>query len=161
MYRTNYNYIYGHWIFYPATGYNNGYWKLDNYPYYVYNGYRYRYSSVDYCNYQLVDQNNHMVVNNYWNQICNTGYDACSLERDRLNSGMGEYRYFCSETYSNQYSTNTAPTYEDTYYSDSQSSADEDVMDDEYDPNCTDLDTDGYCDEQGDSEYPYETVVNG
>src|SRR5690606_23603992 len=84
------NYIYAHWIFWPTTGYNNGYYVIDNYPYYVYNGYRFRYSPVDYCNYQLVDQYNHRVERTYWNQLCNTGYDACSMERDRLNAQMGE-----------------------------------------------------------------------
>ncbi len=123
-------YVYVHWIFYPATGYNNGYWVIDNYPYYVFNGYRHRYSHYDYCNYQLVDSWNHDVVSTYWNQLCSTGYDTCSFERDRLNSSMGEFRYFCSETYRNEGYDYSTPTY-DTSYDDNT---------------CQDWDNDGYCD---------------
>lgn len=154
VYRINRNYVYAHWIFYPATGYRNGYWTIDNYPYYVYNGYRYRYSTNDYCNYQLVDSNNHQVVQTYWNQMCNTGYDACSYERDRLNSQMNDYRYFCSETwrdYGYDYST---PSYDSTSYPTSTdvgggntcTDANRDGMCDDYSNTCSDNDNDGYCD---------------
>jgi hypothetical protein len=145
VYRSYPNYIYAHWIFFPATGYNNGYWTIDNYPYYVYNGYRNRYSPVDYCNYQLVDQYDHHVVQNYFNQICNSGYDMCSMERDRLNSQMNEYRYFCSETYENENYDYSTPTYDDSNYS----TGSED---------CSDADNDGYCDVVG-SEYSDENYV--
>ncbi len=124
-------YVYVNWIFYPASGYNNGYWTIDNYPYYVFNGYRYRYSHLDTCNYQLVDSWNHDVVDTFWNQTCNTGYDACSYQRDRMNSQMGDFRYFCSETFRDQGYDYSRPTYEDYDY------------DDQY---CTDYDNDGYCD---------------
>jgi hypothetical protein len=157
VYRVNRNYVYAHWIFYPANGYSNGYRTIDNYPYYVYNGYRYRYSNNDYCNYQLVDSNNHNVVQTYWNQSCNTGYDACSYERDRLNAQMNDYRYFCSETwrdYGYDYST---PSYDETGYPTSTDSdydyddytctdANRDGMCDDYSNTCSDYDNDGYCD---------------
>jgi hypothetical protein len=109
------NYIYANWIFYPATGLNNGYWNFDNYPYYVYNGFRYRYSTFDTCNYQLVDQYNHQVIQTYWNQICNTGYDSCSFERDRLNDQSNDFRYFCSETIRDNNYDYSTPTYNDDY----------------------------------------------
>lgn len=126
--------MYAHWIFYPATGYNNGYWTIDNYPYYVYNGYRYRYSSVDYCNYQLVDKYDHRVTQTYWNQICNTGYDSCSIERDRLNAQMGEYRYFCSETYREYGFDYSKPSHETSSYPEEET--------------CQDEDNDNFCDEE-------------
>jgi hypothetical protein len=116
VFRTNSNYIYAHWIFYPASGYNNGYWTIDNYPYYVYNGYRNRYSTNDQCNYQMVDQHDHTVVQTYWNQFCNVGYDSCSLERDRLNSQMNDYRYFCSETYRDHDYDYSTPSYDEGNY---------------------------------------------
>lgn len=158
--RTNRNYVYVHWIFYPATGYRNGYNTIENYPYYVYNGYRHRYSSNDYCNYQLVDSNNHSVVQTYWNQICNTGYDACSYERDRLNSQMNDYRYFCSETYRDYGYDYSTPSYENTHYPSENTStgnddyntcsdANRDGMCDDYtgtSSTCSDNDNDGYCD---------------
>jgi hypothetical protein len=134
VYRYNRNYIYANWIFWPTAGYTNGYYVLDNYPYYVYNGYRYRYSTLDNCNYQLVDQYDHHVVQSYWGMTCNTGYDMCGYERDRLNAQMGEYRYFCSETYRDQNYSNSTPTYEDTY-------------DTSADAACSDVDNDGYCDD--------------
>lgn len=160
--RTNRNYVYVHWIFYPATGYHNGYNTIENYPYYVYNGYRHRYSSNDYCNYQLVDSNNHSVVQTYWNQTCNTGYDSCSYERDRLNSQMNDYRYFCSETYRDYGYDYSTPTYEETNYPSEDttsipgsddyntcSDANRDGMCDDYtgtSSTCSDNDNDGYCD---------------
>lgn len=160
VWRSSPNYIYAHWIFYPATGYNNGYWTIDNYPYYVYNGYRHRYSTNDYCNYQLVDKYDHRVIQTYWNQICNTGYDACSYERDRLNSQMNDYRYFCSETYRDYGYDYSQPSYDDVNYPQSTdttggyddntcSDANRDGMCDDYtgsSSSCSDNDNDGYCD---------------
>ena len=134
------------WIFYPASGYSNGYYTLDNYPYYVYNGYRFRYSTVDYCNYQLVDSYDQRVQTTYWNQTCNSGYDSCSYERDRLNSQMGEYRYFCSETFRDQNYDFSTPTYD---YDDYNASSDDQQYDDSYDDQeCIDSDNDGYCDDK-------------
>jgi len=103
---------------------------IDNYPYYVFNSYRYRYSQIDFCNYQLVDSWNHQVVTQYWNQQCNIGYDNCSFERDRLNTQMGEYRYFCSETFRDESYDYSTPSYD--------TSSEEET--------CQDWDNDGYCD---------------
>ena len=139
VYGYNRNYIYANWIFFPASGYNNGYWTIDNYPYYVYNGYRNRYSSVDQCNYQLVDENNHTVIQSFWNQTCNTGYDMCSVQRDRMNDQEGEYRYFCSETYRDQNYDYSTPSYDESHYG----SEDDEVSDE----SCSDSDEDGVCDE--------------
>jgi hypothetical protein len=144
VYQVNSNYIYAHWIFWPTTGYTNGYWTIDNYPYYVYNGYRYRYSTADYCNYQLVDSNDHRVVQTYWNQLCNVGYDSCSYERDRLNSQMNEYRYFCSETWRDFGYDYSTPTYDDSYYSNDPDSEDDDYYGDVN--TCEDSDYNGMCD---------------
>jgi hypothetical protein len=158
VYRSNPNYIYANWIFYPASGYSNGYVTIENYPYYVYNGYRNRYSSTDYCSYQLVDSNDHKVLQNYWNQTCNTGYDSCSIERDRLNAQMGDYRYFCSETYRDNTFDFSVPTYDETNYSsEGDLTEDEntcedtnrDGMCDDFEgtsSTCSDSDNDGYCD---------------
>jgi hypothetical protein len=52
---------------------------------------------------------------------------------------MGEYRYFCSETFGNENQDYSTPTYDDSNYS----SGSED---------CSDSDNDGYCDVNG-SEY--------
>jgi hypothetical protein len=139
--QVNRDYIYANWIFYPASGYSNGYYHLENYPYYVYNGYRYRYSSMDYCNYQLVDQYNHQVLQTYWNQTCNSGYDLCSMERDRMNAGTGQFRYFCSETIRENNFDYSVPTYDDRYYGNTGS--------------CSDYDNDGYCDEDYGYSYRY------
>lgn len=155
----NPSYVYVHWIFWPTTGYNDGYHVIDTYPYYVYDGYRYRYSPADQCNYQLVDRYTHSVVETFWNETCNTGYDRCSISRDRYNSSMNDNRFFCSETFRTQNYDYTRPTYEennDDWYDG------DDVDDDYYDQNydtdldttndggndnsCTDYDYDGNCD---------------
>jgi hypothetical protein len=138
----------------------------------VYNGYRYRYSTNDYCNYQLVDSYDHRVTQTYWNQICNSGYDACSYERDRLNSQNGEYRFFCSETYRDYGYDYSTPSYDDNNYpqtSDTQTGgyddqntcvdSNRDGMCDDYSgtsSTCSDNDNDGYCDPgtYDPSEYP-------
>jgi hypothetical protein len=116
-------------MFYPINNYSNGYWVINDYPYYVYNGYQYRYSAEDYCNYQLVDQYTHEVIQSYWNQRCQVGYDFCSFERDRLNSQFNEFRYFCAETHRSYGYDYSIPTYENEDYS-----------------NCWDSNKDGYCD---------------
>lgn len=161
VWRSNPNYVYAHWIFWPATGHHNGYWTIDDYPYYVYNGYRYRYSAMDYCNYQLVDKYDHHVIQTYWNQLCNSGYDACSYDRDRLNSQMSDYRYFCSETYRDYSYDYSKPSYEDSYYPDlshddyytcTDSNRDGMCDDDTYTNNCSDDDYYGYCDSANYSE---------
>jgi hypothetical protein len=58
------------------------------------------------------------------------------MERDRLNAQMGEYRYFCSETYRDYGYDYSSPSYEETYDS---SSYDDSTT-------CKDFDQDGYCD---------------
>ena len=154
VYRSYPNYVYAHWVFWPTAGYNNGYWTIDNYPYYVFNGYRYRYSTIDYCNYQLVDSYDHRVQGTYWNQLCNTGYDACAFERDRLNSQMGEYRYFCSETWRDYDFDYSTPSYETTNYENTHDQNtcldyNQNGTCDDYEntsSNCNDYDKDGYCD---------------
>src|SRR5690606_37214062 len=146
--RSHPTYIYANWIFYPASGYVNGYHTFDNYPYYVYNGYRHRYSSRDYCNYQLVDTHNHQVVQTYWNQTCNTGYDLCSQERDRINAQMNEYRYFCSETFRDYGYDYSQPTYQTPEQDNTCVDSNHTGMCDDYeqDDTCVDNDQDGYCD---------------
>jgi hypothetical protein len=150
VFRMNHNYIYASWIFYPATGYNNGYSTIDNYPYYVYNGYRNRYSANDSCNYQLVDNYDHRVVQTYWNQACNTGYDACSYERDRLNSQNNEFRFFCSETWRDGGFDYSRPSYDDSSYGNNTCvDANRDGMCDDFNGQnntCSDNNNDGYCD---------------
>jgi hypothetical protein len=109
IHRTYRDYVYLHWILWPTTNYGNGYYVIDGYPYFVYNNYRYRYSDYDYCSYQLVDKYTHQVVQNYWNQRCNTGYDICSRQRDQLNYQSRDFRYMCAETYRDQaFNFNTA-----------------------------------------------------
>ncbi len=92
-------YIYVHWLLWPVTKLYNGYYYLDGYPYYVFNGYRHRYSSFDRCHYQLVDKYTHRVEQTWWDYTCNRGYDLCAYQRERMNSWEGDYRYFCAETY--------------------------------------------------------------
>jgi hypothetical protein len=125
------DYIYVNWIFYPASGYTNGYWRINDYPYFVSNGYRYRYSHIDSCNYQLVDGWNHQVLESYWNLSCSTGYDLCSGERDRLNDASGDFRYFCAETFRDSDYDYSRPSYDG---------------DDNWSTTCTDYDSDGFCD---------------
>lgn len=80
-----------------ATNYNNGYY-WDNYPFFVYNGYRHRYSSVDRCDYELVDSYDEETVREFSGYSCNVGYDRCAEVRDDWNYDEEDNRYFCSET---------------------------------------------------------------
>ena len=96
--RYNANYFYRNWIFYPSTR-TNGYYVIDSYPYFVFNGYRHRYSNVDLCDYQLVDSYTDSVVRNFDNRICSYGYDECARERDYQNDYEYGNRYFCAERY--------------------------------------------------------------
>ena len=90
--------IYRYWLFEPVTyGYSNGYYVFNNYPYYVYQGYRHRYSSVDLCSYQLVDSTSNTSVKSFTERVCQAAYDECSLERDVANQNLSEVRYFCAE----------------------------------------------------------------
>lgn len=91
--------IYQDWIQEPVEFYyNDGYWDFDNYPYYVDNGYRYRYSRVDQCQYDLVDGNDYTVFGRTDLVACKTAYDRCAIARDTLNQGVGMERYFCAES---------------------------------------------------------------
>jgi hypothetical protein len=83
-----------------ATNYNNGYY-WDNYPFFVYNGYRHRYSNVDRCDYELVDSYDEETVRDFSGYSCNVGYDRCAEVRDEYNYDEEENRYFCSETSDN------------------------------------------------------------
>ena len=114
-FRTNYSsYIYLHWLLFPSTRVN-GYYVVDNYPYYIHNGYRYRYSHYDTCNYQLIDKYTHTVERTFWGQICSIGYDQCANVRDRRNEREWDNRYFCAETYRDRNYNFNRPTYDDYY----------------------------------------------
>ena len=90
--------IYRYWLFEPVTyGYSNGYYVFNDYPYYVYQGYRHRYSPVDLCSYQLVDSQTNTAVKSFTERVCQAAYDECSLERDVANQSLSEIRYFCAE----------------------------------------------------------------
>ncbi len=94
----NRRYIYRSWIQEPVSwNYYNGYWDFDGYPYYVHRGYRYRYSPVEMCQYELVDGDNYSVVKTYPQEACTTAYDTCAAERDTMNSTISVERYFCAE----------------------------------------------------------------
>ena len=82
---------------YPSTRIN-GYHVNNSYPYFVYNGYQHRYSTMDSCDYQLVDKYTDQVIDTYYNQTCSYGYDSCSYQRDQMNQNEYEDRYFCAET---------------------------------------------------------------
>ncbi|MBF0297453.1 MAG: hypothetical protein HQK51_01960, partial [Oligoflexia bacterium] len=83
-----------------------GYYTWNNYPYYVYNGYMYRYSSADYCQYDLIDQyqeqDQDYPIETY-EGYCNVAYDQCAEARDSYNYQENDYRYVCAETYQEQY----------------------------------------------------------
>ena len=133
------DYVYLNWIFYPSMR-SNGYYQVDGYPYYVFNGYRNRYSEYDSCNYQLVDQNNHQVIRTYWNQSCYNGYNSCAYERDMMNEREWDNRYFCAETFrDNGYDFGRATydyDYDDDLYNDyDYNGGNGDYYDDYYDSN--------------------------
>lgn len=91
-------YVYRRWVQYPVMyWYSNGYWDIDGYPYYVNNGYRYRYSREDLCQYELVDSQNWATVRTFNVQYCSAAYDECALERDTMNRSVSLDRYFCAE----------------------------------------------------------------
>jgi hypothetical protein len=85
---------------------HDGYHYYNDYPYFIYNGYRHRYSHLDYCNYELVDSDDYSVRNDYYAYTCNTGYDRCSERRDDLNDLYGYNRFFCSEKVDDDYFRN-------------------------------------------------------
>jgi hypothetical protein len=92
-----YRFIYwDQWIRY-RVGYSDGYFTIDGYPYFVYNGYSHRYSSYDTCDYDLVDGYNNSVERTFYGYSCQQSYDYCADLRDDLNWRRSDYRYFCSE----------------------------------------------------------------
>jgi hypothetical protein len=102
---------------YPSTRVN-GYYYSD-YPYYIYNGYRYRYSNFDTCNYQLVDKYTHQVIESFWGMTCSRGYDLCAQKRDQRNWRTNGYRYMCAETFRGRdynYSRSTYDYNSNDYY---------------------------------------------
>lgn len=77
----------------------NGYHWYNDYPFYVYGGYRHRYSSYDSCEYELVDSYTDQIYTTFSYQSCSTGYDVCADSRDDLNYYESDARYFCAESY--------------------------------------------------------------
>jgi hypothetical protein len=95
-------YIYRRWVQWPvAYWYNDGYWDIDGYPYYVHRGYRYRYNPVEMCQYELVDGDSYTTVRTFPVDACTVAYDACATERDHLNRQINLERYFCAEAVDN------------------------------------------------------------
>lgn len=92
------------WVMEPVSyTYNSGYSCIDNYPYIVHNGYRYRYSPVDKCNYELVDLDSSdetdktKVVKTFYAMECNLAFDQCAAKRDQLNEDHTAQKYICME----------------------------------------------------------------
>jgi hypothetical protein len=90
------------WILF-SIGLTNGYYYLDNYPYYVFGGYRYRYSNYDICDYELVDRETGYVERTYYDYTCAVGYDLCADLRDIYNEYEYYDRYFCAERFQDYY----------------------------------------------------------
>lgn len=127
------NYVYLNWILFPSTRLN-GYYYDGDYPYYIHNGYRHRYSNNDTCNYQLVDKNTHNVVRTYWNQMCSNGYNRCAVDRDNRNEMEWSNKFFCAETHRNQGYDFNNPTYNyENDYSDNYSDNSNNCYDYDYD----------------------------
>lgn len=99
------------------VAYENGYQLVNNYPYYVYDGYSHRYSNYDSCNYELVDGYSNTVVTNYHSLSCQIGYDACATRRDQLNYETGRSQYFCSERFEYDRNHNYNWDYDRDFYS--------------------------------------------
>lgn len=113
-----YRYIYwDRWVRYRAD-YGNGYVLIDGYPFFVYNGYRHRYSSFDYCDFDLVDGYNNTVERTFYGYTCQQAYDYCAELRDDLNFRRYDYRYFCSENLDFSYGQFDHWVYEDDFYYD-------------------------------------------
>lgn len=99
VYRYNRNYIWNNWIRVPSYR-TRGYHVVDGYPYYVFNGYRMRYSNTDYCNYQLVDTRYNSVRETYSNYTCSRGLDECMDDANYENSWEHGTPYMCLEAHS-------------------------------------------------------------
>jgi hypothetical protein len=115
----------GRWVMCRSSIYNDGYYTLGGYPYFVYNGYQYRYSSYDTCQYDLVDGDTNTVAQRSPQGLsCNRAYDLCATNRDNLNSRYSRYKYFCAESfqYERGYNYNWNPN--DDFYSDIDNNSD-------------------------------------
>ena len=100
------------------VSWDNGYRYYDDYPWYIYNGYRHRYSDYDTCNYELVDGHTNSVVETFPSYSCRIGYDRCSDRRDDLNFYENNYRYFCSEKFEYDSNYNYNYNYDEDFYHD-------------------------------------------
>lgn len=88
------------WVRWNDSRYDGVFWEND-YPYLGYRGYRYRYSPVEYCDYELVDDYTDQVFDRFYGMTCQDAYDYCADLRDDLNySEPYGNRYFCAEAYS-------------------------------------------------------------
>jgi len=106
------SYIYYRWIMFPVYyTYSPGYYVFDNYPYYVYNGFRYRYSQVDQCQYDLVNGADNSVVRRTDLIACSVAYDQCAADRDAMNQSIGLDQYFCAEAVEGDLQTTTTDEY--------------------------------------------------
>lgn len=111
-----YRYVYwDSWIRWGVS-YNDGFFYMDSYPYFVYNGYRHRYSQIDTCDYELVDGWDNRTVATFHGRSCNQGYDMCADQRDEMNYRAYDSRYFCAERLDNSRSYNW--DYNNDFYSD-------------------------------------------
>lgn len=117
--RINRVHVYHYWLFEPVGNrYPDGYCYMDDYDYYVYQGYRYRYSDQDFCDYQLVDTEENQVIEEFKGLSCKESYDRCAARRDELvlqgNSWYDQKdHYVCAERVSQEYeniSASSMPT---------------------------------------------------
>jgi hypothetical protein len=91
--------------------YTPGYWEIDSYPWYVHDGFRYRYSPVDQCQYDLVNGETNTVERRTELTACNVAYDQCAADRDALNSTLGVDQYFCAESVEDDLAQTTTTEY--------------------------------------------------
>ena len=96
------SYYYNRWMmeptyFYYGTGFN----CMGGYPYYVHDGYRYRYSDKDICDYDLIDTEKGNSIQSFYSLSCNVAYDKCAKKRDQLNGSYQYNRYVCVEKMDN------------------------------------------------------------
>lgn len=107
------SHIYRHWIFWAVPGYYRpGYRYMDGYPWYIYNGYRHRYSPTETCTYDLIDTSNDTTVRNFGEMSCNLAYDQCARERDAANAGNSDERFTCAEHVEDDLANNDDSTFE-------------------------------------------------
>lgn len=92
-----YRFVYDNrWIRFSVS-LGDGFFVIDDYPYYIYHGYRHRYSYYDTCDYDLVDSYTNSVSQTFYGYSCASGYDYCADMRDNFNYDYRGDRYFCSE----------------------------------------------------------------